>query len=746
MMLKNYTIFLAALLIGCGWAASLKAQTQLTDTNTVIEEKERILKNSKEREEYWQGRADSAIYYLNGYVGIGTATPEADLHVQGNMKMGSNIGTVGTNAFAGGEENQASGQSAFSYGKLNQANGPFSIALGRESKALDHAAIALGYHAEAKVGNTIAIGKFVESTSSSAITIGSGTGTGSNMLKNNFSHSLMLGFYSNLPTFFVSSSEGAGTTGNIGIGNMTDPQAKLHIYSDMDKAATLKLEHRTTGTNRYAEIGLGTHSIRAGNTENMVFKTPTSRHFVFENGNVGIGLAQPEASLHVQGNMKVGTNIGEVGDNAFAGGEESVASGTNSFAFGRESKATHMNAVAIGFKAEATSEMAVAIGYINKARAESTYLFGERLSAGSSGAFVIGRGASSENSLQNNVNSSLMIGFNSTVPTFFVSQSSGAGTTGRIGIGNMTDPQAKLHILADEGEAASLRLEHQAAGENRYAELALGNHTIRAGNFDHMTFTTPANKHFVFENGNVGIGADNPVSSLHVHDEEEALITLSNNQGKLIMALATNPWLYAPTSQPGDAVFKTNHNDDHHGMIFNMNDDFNDGNSYIKFNDNYNHHTLTILNNGHIGFGTDKPKARIHLEDGDIYLHDIQSGIIMKSPDGQCWRGRLNEQGTLIFTAIDCPTEGVNSQPELNTSLPIWLFPNPTSGKLTITHEFTQGPIEALVYNLEGALLLHRQFDAKVFDLSLEHLVAGTYIVSLKHQNQVVASEKVVKK
>jgi hypothetical protein len=257
---------------------------------------------------FWQGGIGTGIYFNRGAVGIGTtgANANASLQVVGNMNVGNNPHTgsiIGENAFVGGEESEASGQSAFSYGKLNQASGPFSIALGRESKALDHAAIALGYHAEAKVGNTIAIGKFVESTSSSAVTIGSGTGTGLNMLKNNFSHSLMLGFYSNVPTFFVGPSDGAGTTGSIGIGNMTDPQAKLHIYSDENKAATLKLEHRTTGKDRYAEIGLGTHSIRAGNTENMVFKTPSSRHFVFENGNVGIGVASPKAKLEVNGDI-----------------------------------------------------------------------------------------------------------------------------------------------------------------------------------------------------------------------------------------------------------------------------------------------------------------------------------------------------------------------------------------------------------------------------------------------------------
>jgi len=716
----------------------------------------------KSREEYWMSGPDNSIYYQNGFVGIGTSNPEASLHVQGNMKMGSNIGVVGTNAFAGGEENQASGQSAFSYGKLNQASGPFSIALGRESKALDHAAIALGYHAEAKVGNTIAIGKFVESTSSSAITIGTGTGTGSNMLRNNYSHSFMLGFYSNLPSFFVGPSDGTGTTGRIGIGNMTAPHAKLHMLSDEDEAATLKLEHRTTGTNRYAEIGLGTHSIRAGNTENMVFSTPdTNRHFVFENGNVGIATSNPEASLHVQGNMKMGSNIGVVGTNAFAGGDGSTASGTNAFAFGDEAKALNTGAFASGLRAEAsgrhstafgrgsraTNENAIALGYVAEALGINSIAIGRHVSASKSNAYAIGSGVgSSGQRLDNNIRNTLFIGFESTVPTFFVGPSDGAGTTGKIGIGNMTAPQAKLHMLSDEDEAATLKLEHRTTGTNRYAEIGLGTHSIRAGNTENMVFSTPeGNRHFVFENGDMGVGTASPTSALQIHRDEEPEFKLSNNQGDLIMAVVNTPWHYAPTSQEGDVVFKTHYNGNRHGMIFNLNDDLNDGNSYIKFNDNHNHHTLTILNNGNTGFGTDKPQTRIHLEDGDIYLSDIQSGIIMKSPDGQCWRGRLNEQGVLVFTSIDCPDEEASSQPELVANTLMTLAPNPTTGRLLITHTLAEGPAEVRVYDLGGTMLFQKQFNSTTINLNLEHLAAGTYIVRLKKQNKVVATDKFVK-
>ena len=45
----------------------------------------------------------------------------------------------------------------------------------------------------------------------------------------------------------------------------------------------------------------------------------------------------------------------------------------------------------------------------------------------------------------------------------------------------------------------------------------------------------------------------------------------------------------------------------------------------------------------------------IKATDGDIYIEDINKGVIMKSPDGQCWRMTVSNEGTVVFTAISCP-------------------------------------------------------------------------------------------
>src|SRR5262245_58927254 len=53
--------------------------------------------------------------------------------------------------------------------------------------------------------------------------------------------------------------------------------------------------------------------------------------------------------------------------------------------------------------------------------------------------------------------------------------------------------------------------------------------------------------------------------------------------------------------------------------------------------------------------GTDfLPRSRLHVRDGDIYIDQIGSGVIMKSPDGNCWRMTVSNAGTPVFTSIPC--------------------------------------------------------------------------------------------
>jgi hypothetical protein len=49
------------------------------------------------------------------------------------------------------------------------------------------------------------------------------------------------------------------------------------------------------------------------------------------------------------------------------------------------------------------------------------------------------------------------------------------------------------------------------------------------------------------------------------------------------------------------------------------------------------------------------PKSSIHVFQGDVNIEQIGSGIIIKSPNGACWRITIDNAGNIIRTAITCP-------------------------------------------------------------------------------------------
>lgn len=49
------------------------------------------------------------------------------------------------------------------------------------------------------------------------------------------------------------------------------------------------------------------------------------------------------------------------------------------------------------------------------------------------------------------------------------------------------------------------------------------------------------------------------------------------------------------------------------------------------------------------------PHAKLQVEDGDVYITDINKGVIMKSPNGQCWRYTPDNTGQLVATPVACP-------------------------------------------------------------------------------------------
>ncbi|XOV66645.1 MAG: tail fiber domain-containing protein [Fluviicola sp.] len=131
-----------------------------------------------------------------------------------------------------------------------------------------------------------------------------------------------------------------------------------------------------------------------------------------------------------------GSSVSALGYHSFAGGRNATASGSYSMANGLYSEASGAYSYSFGVRTYATNSHAMSFGIDVRATGNRSITIG-------SGA---GNGVS--NALVNNIDRSLMVGFNSTVPTLFVGSSSGGTTTGNVGIGNSA-PGAKLDVTGD---------------------------------------------------------------------------------------------------------------------------------------------------------------------------------------------------------------------------------------------------------------------------------------------------------
>mgnify|MGYP001771202364 FL=1 len=161
----------------------------------------------------------------------------------------------------------------------------------------------------------------------------------------------------------------------------------------------------------------------------------------------------------------------------------------------------------------------MAAGQGCKAAGASSFALGRFLRANATNAIVIGGGTDNSDSkaLTNPLPGTLMVGFNSQKPTLFVSSSNGGISTGKIGVGNVTNPKAKIHLLSDNNEDAGLILETSNKNTKKaYLQLYDLNHKIEVSNrgmsivSDNDNMSIDANS--IRMNGRVGINIDNTFS------------------------------------------------------------------------------------------------------------------------------------------------------------------------------------------------------------------------------------------
>jgi hypothetical protein len=151
---------------------------------------------------------------------------------------------------------------------------------------------------------------------------------------------------------------------------------------------------------------------------------------------------------------------------------------------------------------------------------------------------------------------------------------------------------------------------------------------------------------------------------------------------------------------------------------------------------------------GNLGLGTTNPAAKLQVTDGDIYISDIEKGIIMKSPDGNCWRGVLDNSGQLVFSSIDCPeSEIVNNMQQLKSSSNIQVYPNPSNTLININISDSKNKrLEYSIYNLLGQVQTNGKIKSETKIIDISNLTNGEYLLSIyDKKGESLFTQKIIK-
>jgi hypothetical protein len=153
-----------------------------------------------------------------------------------------------------------------------------------------------------------------------------------------------------------------------------------------------------------------------------------------------------------------------------------------------------------------------------------------------------------------------------------------------------------------------------------------------SGNHGLYFFTKNVDRMIIDTNGRIGLGTFSPVSTIHLATPSPE-IQLQNTQDNVSL------YLTAPGSMSTGGLGTPNN----YGLYF--------------FTNNQDRAVISAIGNLGIGaFGPGKqPPSRISLETGDVNIMEATKGVIMKSPNGGCWRLTIDNSGNIVTTSISCP-------------------------------------------------------------------------------------------
>lgn len=216
-------------------------------------------------------------------------------------------------------------------------------------------------------------------------------------------------------------------------------------------------------------------------------------------------------------------------------------------------------------------------------------------------------------------------------------------------IGSGTLVSGDFSIIGWGSASYFVKIEMDATGGSSYVLMGISQllsvpYALHAKTVEIESDTThwkENSSNIYFNQGNVGIGTNllSPINKLTVAGTgyETRLLVKADTNASLVFTVGATK--NAKIYQNGTRLFFGADGVSNIGSI-----DLNaPGNSFA------------VDATGMMGIGTNVPSSKLTIVGGDVNVTDIGSGIIIKSPNGQCWRVTVSNTGSFTSTAITCP-------------------------------------------------------------------------------------------